>query len=128
MDTRSRRTGAGQAVIRQMAEAMWEAVPNHAPGAVSKMLVRPENSDSRLLDFRISSYQPAAHARAHSHRKQEQIYYVLEGEGLIEIDGERTLVGPHTTIFLPPGVEHAIYNSGTTDLVFLVVTTPPSDD
>ena len=31
-------------------------------------------------------------------------------------------------IFLPPGVEHAISNSGLVDLVFLVITSPPSDD
>jgi mannose-6-phosphate isomerase-like protein (cupin superfamily) len=31
-------------------------------------------------------------------------------------------------IFIPPGVEHAIYNSGRADLVFIVVTSPVSDD
>jgi oxalate decarboxylase/phosphoglucose isomerase-like protein (cupin superfamily) len=30
-------------------------------------------------------------------------------------------------IFLPPGVEHAIANTGLTDLVFLVITSPPED-
>jgi len=31
-------------------------------------------------------------------------------------------------IFLPPGVEHAIYNTGLTDLRFIVVTSPPDDE
>ena len=34
----------------------------------------------------------------------------------------------HDFIFLPPGVEHAISNSGLVDLVFLVITSPVTDD
>jgi mannose-6-phosphate isomerase-like protein (cupin superfamily) len=59
---------------------------------------------------------------------QEQIYHVLDGEGLMEIAGERRVVRAHDVIFLPPGIEHAIYNSGLTDLVFLVITSPPDDE
>jgi mannose-6-phosphate isomerase-like protein (cupin superfamily) len=33
----------------------------------------------------------------------------------------------HDFIFLPPGVEHAISNSGLVDLVFLVITSPVTD-
>jgi mannose-6-phosphate isomerase-like protein (cupin superfamily) len=46
----------------------------------------------------------------------------------MELDGERRVVGRHDTVFIPPGVEHAVYNSGLVDLVFLVITSPPSDD
>jgi oxalate decarboxylase/phosphoglucose isomerase-like protein (cupin superfamily) len=38
------------------------------------------------------------------------------------------VVRKHDVIFLPPGVEHAISNSGLTDLVFLVITSPVTDD
>ena len=37
------------------------------------------------------------------------------------------MVRAHDYIFIPPGVEHAIYNTGLADLVFIVVTTPPTD-
>jgi len=30
-------------------------------------------------------------------------------------------------IFIPPGVEHAIYNTGMIDLRFIVVTSPPDE-
>jgi oxalate decarboxylase/phosphoglucose isomerase-like protein (cupin superfamily) len=33
-------------------------------------------------------------------------------------------VRKHDFIFLPPGVEHAISNSGLFDLVFLAITSP----
>jgi mannose-6-phosphate isomerase-like protein (cupin superfamily) len=73
-------------------------------------------------------YQPMAHVALHSHKVQEQIYHVLEGEGVMEIDGKRHVVRKHDVIFLPPGISHSITNSGLVDLLFLVVTSPVSDD
>jgi mannose-6-phosphate isomerase-like protein (cupin superfamily) len=115
------------AVLRNMAEVLWENPPGHSPGAISKMLVRPETAGSRLVDFRISTYQPMSFVEPHTHRIQEQIYHVLEGEGLMELAGERTVMRSGDFVFVPPGVEHAIYNTGRADLTFFVVTSPPDD-
>ncbi len=114
--------------IRNIAEVPWREFPNHFGGALSKPLVMPEAAGSRHLDYRISMYQPMAHVALHKHRVQEQVYHVLEGEGLMEIDGRKHVVRKHDVIFLPPGVEHSINNSGLVDLVFLVVTSPVTDD
>jgi mannose-6-phosphate isomerase-like protein (cupin superfamily) len=114
--------------IRNVAEVPWREFPNHFGGALSKPLVMPETARSQHIDYRISMYQPMAHVALHSHKVQEQIYHVLEGEGLMEIDGERHVVRKHDVIFLPPGISHSIANSGLVDLVFLVVTSPVSDD
>ncbi len=117
-----------EAFIRNIAEVPWKEYPGHFGGALSKPLVDPETSESRLIDHRISCYQPMAHVAPHTHKIQEQVYHVLDGEGMMEIDGERRVVRRHDVVFIPPGVEHALYNSGLVDLVFLVVTTPVSDD
>ncbi|MDP6688138.1 MAG: cupin domain-containing protein [Alphaproteobacteria bacterium] len=118
----------GKAGIRNIAEEPWQQFPDHFGGALSKALVNPGNSDIKLIDYRISSYQPMAYVAAHTHKVQEQIYHVLDGEGLMEIDGEKTVVRRHDVIHIPPGIEHAIANSGLVDLVFLVITAPASDD
>jgi mannose-6-phosphate isomerase-like protein (cupin superfamily) len=97
--------------IRNVAEVPWREFPNHFGGALSKPLVMPETARSQHIDYRISMYQPMAHVALHSHKVQEQIYHVLEGEGLMS-----------------PGISHSIANSGLVDLVFLVVTSPVSDD
>lgn len=115
------------AVIRHGASVMWEEPPNHFD-AFSKMLVRPENANTRHFDFRISSYQPKGYVAPHRHAVQEQIYHIQEGEGVMELDGERHVVRPQDTIFIPPGVEHAIYNTGLVDLIFYVITSPPEDE
>jgi mannose-6-phosphate isomerase-like protein (cupin superfamily) len=117
-----------RAVIRNIAEVPWEEPPDHFGGALSKMLVRPETTGSRRIDHRISCYQPMAYVAPHAHKVQEQIYHVLEGEALMEIAGERRVVRRHDVIFIPPGTSHAIHNTGLTNLVFLVITSPPDDD
>lgn len=115
-----------RAAIRRGATILWECPPGHFD-AFSKMLVRPEVADTERLDVRISTYRPRGYVEAHRHEIQEQTYYILAGEGLMELDGERTVVQPHDTIFIPPGIDHAIHNTGLEDLVFMVVTTPPDD-
>jgi mannose-6-phosphate isomerase-like protein (cupin superfamily) len=119
-------SGKRQATIRHGSSVLWEQPPGHFE-AFSKMLIRPENADSRLFDFRVSSYQPRGHVAPHHHEYQEQVYYILEGEGLMEIEGERTVVTPWTVVHIPPTVSHAIYNTGMVDLKLVVVTIPPDD-
>ena len=114
--------------IRNVAEVPWRQFPDHFGGALSKPLVMPETASSRHIDYRISMYQPMAHVKLHRHKIQEQVYHVLEGEGLMQIDSENHVVRKHDVIFLPPGVDHSIANTGLVDLVFLVVTSPVSDD
>jgi quercetin dioxygenase-like cupin family protein len=114
--------------IRNIAQVEWRQFPNHFGGALSKPLVMPETAGAQHLDYRISAYQPMAHVAKHRHQVQEQVYHVLEGEGLMEIDGKDHVVRKHDVIFLPPGIEHSIANTGLRDLVFLVITSPVSDE
>ena len=116
-----------QAVVRNIAEVPWQQFPDHYGGALSKPLVMPQTAGSRHVDYRISMYQPMAHVALHSHEIQEQVYHVLEGEGLMHIDGKAHVVRKHDVIFLPPGVKHDIANTGLIDLVFIVVTSPVAD-
>jgi len=116
------------AFVEQMARIAWQEYPGHFGGALSKALVGPVNSGSSLLDFRISRYAPAAYVGEHVHKVQEQVYYVLEGEGVLTLDKERHLMRPHDYVYVPPGVRHSFTNTGTAGLVFLVVTTPADDE
>ncbi len=122
---RARRTTA---FVEKMANVAWREYPGHFGGALSKALVGPQNSGSRLLDFRISRYAPNAYVQEHVHKVQEQVYYVLEGEGILTLGKERHLMRPHDYVYIPPGVPHSFTNTGTAGLVFLVVTTPEADE
>jgi quercetin dioxygenase-like cupin family protein len=122
---RKRRTTA---FVEKMANVAWQEYPGHFGGALSKALVGPQNSGSRRLDFRISRYAPMAYVQEHVHKVQEQVYYVLEGEGVLTLNQERHLMRPHDYVYVPPGVRHSFTNTGTAGLVFLVVTTPEADE
>lgn len=115
------------AVIHNIAEIPWLELPGHHGGALSKLLVHPQTTQSRLIDHRISSYAPKAYVARHAHAVQEQVYHVLQGEGLFEYSDHRRVVRKHDVIFIPPGVEHSFQNTGLEDLVFLVITTPVED-
>ena len=45
-------------------------------------------------------------ARVHYHKKMHEIYLVLEGEGYIELDGERVPVKPMSSVLIKPGCRH----------------------
>ena len=117
----------GKALVEQMAKLLWKEYPGHFGGALSKELAGPDTTGSQRLDFRISRYAPMAYVQEHVHQIQEQVYYVLEGEGVLTLDDERHLMRPHDYVWVPPGVRHSFHNTGTSGLVFLVITTPASD-
>jgi len=117
-----------KAFVEQMARVAWQEYPGHFGGALSKALVGPENSGSARIDFRISRYAPNAYVQEHVHKVQEQIYYVIEGEGLLTLNKEKHLMRPHDYVYVPPGVRHSFTNTGLAGLVFLVVTTPAADE
>jgi mannose-6-phosphate isomerase-like protein (cupin superfamily) len=45
-------------------------------------------------------------SRVHYHRKMTEIYLILEGEGFMELDGERIAVRPMMAIFIKPFCRH----------------------
>ena len=73
-------------------------------------------------------YQPMAHVARHKHKMEEQVCHVLEGEGLMEVGDKKHVVRKHDVIYLPPGVPHSINNTGLVDLVFIVATSPVTDE
>ena len=45
-------------------------------------------------------------ARTHYHKRMTEIYLVLEGEGHLELDGDRVPVRPLTAVYIRPGCRH----------------------
>ena len=59
----------------------------------------------------------------HYHKGMTEIYLVLDGEGEIELDGERFPVQPLTAIYLKPGCRHRAIGN----LRIINVPVPPFD-
>ena len=45
-------------------------------------------------------------AGRHHHNKTTEFYYVLNGNGALELDGDRVEVEPGTLVMIPPGIRH----------------------
>jgi mannose-6-phosphate isomerase-like protein (cupin superfamily) len=59
----------------------------------------------------------------HYHAASEEIYFVLEGRGRIELDGDLREVGPGDAVLIPPGAWHQI--TAEEPLRFLCCCAPP---
>jgi mannose-6-phosphate isomerase-like protein (cupin superfamily) len=67
---------------------------------------------------------PAGQAtQRHYHKLSEEFYFILEGSGVMEIDGERREVGAGDAILIPPGAWHQI--TAREPLRFLCCCAPP---
>ena len=61
----------------------------------------------------------------HYHRVTEEIYFVLKGQGKLEIDGETSQMRPGDAALIPPGAWHTLENNGTSELRILCCCAPP---
>jgi mannose-6-phosphate isomerase-like protein (cupin superfamily) len=61
----------------------------------------------------------------HQHRASEEIYYLVEGAGEVEIDGERARVAAGDAILIPPGAWHQIRADAAGPVRLLCACAPP---
>jgi len=88
-------------------------------------LIRPELDGSRNLSLARATIEPDASTLRHRHGAAEEVYFVLSGEGALEIGGAIERVGPGDARLIPPGVEHRATAIGPDPLVILCACSPP---
>lgn len=67
--------------------------------------------------------KPAETSRPHKLNTSE-VYYILEGEGVMHIDDESARVKPGQAIYIPPDSRQFIENTGSSELKFLCIVDP----
>ena len=70
-------------------------------GFARRAFASAENNTATLHIVDIQS-----DSKTHYHKKLTEIYLVLEGQGEIELDGERFPVRPMSAIMIKPGCRH----------------------
>jgi mannose-6-phosphate isomerase-like protein (cupin superfamily) len=55
------------------------------------------------------------------------VFYVLRGEGVIEIGNEKEVVETNTLIESPKDIVHCWYNESDEELAFMVIKVPRPD-
>jgi mannose-6-phosphate isomerase-like protein (cupin superfamily) len=53
---------------------------------------------------------PGSAIECHTHENKHELFDVLEGEGVIEVDGRRIVSAPGRCVFVPAGSAHSLRN------------------
>jgi mannose-6-phosphate isomerase-like protein (cupin superfamily) len=76
-------------------------------------------SDCNFVDYAV--LPPGTSIGIHTHGADEEIYVVLEGRGVMHLDGAEFEVGPGSLVKNRVGGTHGLRNDGDTPLRLLVV-------
>ncbi len=93
-------------------------------GSEIRELLAYRNSCIRNQSLAEARLKPGGSTTPHRHLKAEEIYYILEGLGSMQVGDEVQPVGPGDAIAIPPGSIHQITNRGTILLKFLCCCAP----
>ena len=69
--------------------------------------------------FRKRALKPGSGIGYHE-QKEDEIYYVLSGRGVMTVDGKSFDVTPGTAVLTRPGSSHGLKQAGDDDLVILI--------
>ncbi|MDP3964917.1 MAG: cupin domain-containing protein [bacterium] len=91
---------------------------------ILRELLHPDKDDLKLrYSLAHAVVKPGKTSYAHK-LKSSEVYYILEGEGMMHIGDEFAAVGSGQAIYIPPDTKQYIQNTGAKDLVFLCIVDP----
>jgi mannose-6-phosphate isomerase-like protein (cupin superfamily) len=94
-----------------------------ADGSTIRSILDLTNAPVEKQSLAEATLAAGQSTQRHYHRRSEEIYFILSGEGRMELDGEIRRVGEGDAILIPPGAWHTI--SAEKPLRFLCCCAPP---
>jgi mannose-6-phosphate isomerase-like protein (cupin superfamily) len=67
---------------------------------------------------------PDQSSSPHLHEYEQEVWYVISGQGVFRIGEEEIVVGPDTVVVSPPGIVHQIESTAEDELKALFIFTP----
>ncbi|MBP1713673.1 MAG: cupin protein [Deltaproteobacteria bacterium] len=98
--------------------------PKHSR-TTNRRLLGPGPSGSNRMEVILGELEYGGQADPHAHQDLEQALFVLQGKAEVEIEGEKSVVGPEDFIFLPPGTGHRVTPLEGPPLRLLIIYSPP---
>ena len=90
-------------------------------------LLHPKNEDGGLeIDYSIAHaiLKVGESSLIHKLKNSVEVYYILEGKGIMYINDEEEEVQPGQVIYIPPDSKQYIENVGNKELKFLCIVYP----
>jgi mannose-6-phosphate isomerase-like protein (cupin superfamily) len=93
--------------------------------AILRELLHPDKEDLKL-HYSLAHATIKQGETSYRHKlKHSEVYYILEGKGMMYIDNKSAEVHPGQAIYIPPNAVQCIKNIGQGDLKFLCIVDPP---
>ncbi len=92
-------------------------------GSTIRSLLDRTNAPVQNQSLAEASLPSGGATQRHWHKLSEEFYYITDGSGVMEINGETREVKPGDAILIPPGAWHQI--TATTPLRLLCCCAPP---
>jgi mannose-6-phosphate isomerase-like protein (cupin superfamily) len=108
--------------IRSLERA--EAFTTKDGSTIRELLGLPTSELVRNQSLAEATLAPGQATERHYHRLSEEIYFVLDGGGAMEVDGEERQIGPGDAVLIPPGAWHTL-RAGDEGARFLCMCAPP---
>lgn len=86
--------------------------------------VDPSNLDNGRLSVGIVTFNPYVVEEKHVHSGNEQVIYVISGNGIQIIDDKEYTISPGDIKHIPPHSRHQVINNSPEELKFIIVYTP----
>jgi mannose-6-phosphate isomerase-like protein (cupin superfamily) len=67
---------------------------------------------------------PGTTEQLHFHQKARQLFYVLSGEAMFDVEDDQLIIKAGESLHIPPMTKHRISNSGIEDINFIVISEP----
>ena len=93
-----------------------------ADGSTIRSILDATNAPVEKQSLAEASLPKGGQTERHYHKLSEEIYFILEGEAMMEIDGDTQVVTSNDAILIPAGAWHQI--TATTDIRFLCCCAP----
>ena len=87
-------------------------------------LLHPDQSPVQNQSLAEAIVQPQQTTAAHFHKQTEELYFILEGSGEMQLGEKRFMVEKNDSILISPGQVHCIKNMGDIELRFLCCCSP----
>ncbi len=96
-----------------------------ADGSMIRELMHPEQHGNCSQSLAEATIAPGCITRLHLHRKSEELYHVVSGEGELTLGEKHILIKLGDTVCIHPGTLHQVKNTGASELKILCCCSPP---
>ena len=93
-------------------------------GALVKRVIYPELTGVQGATLAVVYINPGEEIVLH-HHPEEELYYIISGEGTVTLDDEEHPIGPGTAVYIAGNRVHGQRPTGNEPLIMVAVVTPP---